>query len=75
MEASMNVEIERLTLLINRYKEKLNRRETTNRDLLVELQQYKTWRQQYQELSQKYHLALQEAEKERQKSSAEIKRL
>ena len=54
----MNVEIERLTLLINRYKEKLNRRETTNRDLLVELQQYKTWRQQYQELSQKYHLAL-----------------
>ena len=58
MEASMNVEIERLTLLINRYKEKLNRRETTNRDLLVELQQYKTWRQQYQELSQKYHLAL-----------------
>lgn len=71
----MNVEIERLTLLINRYKEKLNRRETTNRDLLVELQQYKTWRQQYQELSQKYHLALQEAEKERQKSSAEIKRL
>ena len=71
----MNVEIERLTLLINRYKEKLNRRETTNRDLLVELQQYKTWRQQYQELSQKYNLALQEAEKERQKSSAEIKRL
>ena len=75
MEASMNVEIERLTLLINRYKEKLNRRETTNRDLLVELQQYKTWKQQYQELNQKYNLALQEAEKERQKSSAEIKRL
>ena len=71
----MNVEIERLTLLINRYKEKLNRRETTNRDLLVELQQYKTWKQQYQELNQKYNLALQEAEKERQKSSAEIKRL
>ena len=71
----MNVEIERLTLLINRYKEKLNRRETTNRDLLVELQQYKTWKQQYQELNQKYNLALQEAEKERLKSSAEIKRL
>ena len=71
----MNVEIDRLTLLINRYKEKLNRRETANRDLLVELQQYKTWKQQYQELNQKYNLALQEAEKERQKSSAEIKRL
>ena len=52
LRAEMNVEIERLTLLINRYKEKLTRRETTNRDLLVELQTYKAWKTRYQDISQ-----------------------
>lgn len=34
-------EIDRLTVMINLYKEKLNRRETENRNLLVELKIYK----------------------------------
>ncbi len=37
----MQAEIERLTVLINLYKEKLNKRETENRNLLVELKIYK----------------------------------
>ena len=68
----MNVEIERLTLLINRYKEKLTRRETTNRDLLVELQTYKTWKARYQEISQKCEQLKQELEKQHFSYEAKI---
>ena len=60
----MDVEIERLTLLINRYKEKLTRRETTNRDLLVELQTYKAWKTRYQDISQQCEQLKQELEKQ-----------
>ena len=60
----MTVEIERLTLLINRYKEKLTRRETTNRDLLVELQTYKAWKTRYQDISQQCEQVKQELEKQ-----------
>ena len=59
----MNIEIERLTLLVNVYKDKLTRRETENRNLLVELQQYKKWKENYQNLSQKYNSTLEELEK------------
>lgn len=38
---TMQAEIDRLTVMINLYKEKLNRRETENRNLLVELKIYK----------------------------------
>ena len=41
--SSLNMEINRLTLLVKNYKEKLTKRETTNRDLLVELHLYKSW--------------------------------
>ena len=37
----MQGEIDRLTIIINLYKEKLVRRETENRNLLVELKIYK----------------------------------
>ena len=37
----MQSEVDRLTVIINLYKEKLNRRETENRNLLVELKIYK----------------------------------
>lgn len=37
----MQDEISRLTIITNLYKEKLNRRETENRNLLVELKIYK----------------------------------
>ena len=37
----MQSEIDRLTVIINLYKEKLTRRETENRNLLVELKIYK----------------------------------
>ena len=38
---TMKTEIERLTSIINLYKEKLNKRENENRNLLVELKIYK----------------------------------
>ena len=41
MRLTMQAEIDRLTVLINLYKEKLNKRETENRNLLVELKIYK----------------------------------
>ena len=65
LRAEMDVEIERLTLLINRYKEKLTRREATNRDLLVELQTYKAWKTSYQKLSQECEQLKQELEKQK----------
>ena len=68
----MNVEIERLTLLINRYKEKLTRREQTNRDLLVELQTYKAWKTRYQDISQQCEQLKQEIEKLRLSYEAKI---
>jgi len=37
----MQQEIDRLTVIINLYKEKLSRRETENRNLLIELKIYK----------------------------------
>ena len=37
----MDSEIERLTVIINLYKDKLTRRESENRNLLVELKLYK----------------------------------
>ena len=37
----MQAEIDRLTVMINLYKDKLNRRESENRNLLVELKMYK----------------------------------
>jgi len=37
----MQTEIDRLTVMINLYKDKLNRRESENRNLLVELKIYK----------------------------------
>jgi len=37
----MQTEIDRLTVMINLYKDKLNRRESENRNLLVELKMYK----------------------------------
>ena len=37
----MDSEIERLTIIINLYKDKLTRRESENRNLLVELKIYK----------------------------------
>jgi len=37
----MQTEIDRLTVIINLYKDKLNRRESENRNLLVELKIYK----------------------------------
>ena len=40
-KAVMQSEIDRLTVIINLYKEKLTRRETENRNLLVELKIYK----------------------------------
>ena len=41
MRLTMQAEIDRLTVLINLYKEKLNKRETENRNLLVEVKIYK----------------------------------
>jgi len=38
---TMQIEIDRLTVIINLYKEKLNRRETENRNLLVEYKMVK----------------------------------
>ena len=71
LRAELNIEIERLTLLVNVYKEKLTRRETENRNLLVELQQLKKWKENYQNLNQKYNGALEEIDK----LKAEIKEL
>lgn len=56
--SSLNMEINRLTLLVKNYKEKLTKRETTNRDLLVELHLYKSWQAKYQALEQKYNVKL-----------------
>lgn len=41
IKETMQDEISRLTIITNLYKEKLNRRETENRNLLVELKIYK----------------------------------
>ena len=60
VRAEMNIEIRRLSDLVNIYKEKLTRREQENRNLLVELKQYKKYKKLYEESEQKYNYKVNE---------------
>ena len=60
VKIELNVEIDRLTVLVNIYKEKLTRREQENRNLLVELKQYKKYKKLYEESEQKYNYKVNE---------------
>ena len=55
VRTELTVEIDRLKVLLGIYKDKFTRKEETNRNLLVELKLYQSWKEQYTELQRKYH--------------------
>ena len=62
VKIELNVEIDRLTVLVNIYKEKLTRREQENVKHLITIKQYKEWASKYEQLKKDYNLKCNELE-------------
>lgn len=58
IKKELYIEIERITVLVNIYKEKLVKKTTEIRNLLVELHLYKEWKLKYKTLEQEKNAAL-----------------